>query len=163
MKRFTPMFLFVITFLIFLFAPLMVMAQAGAPVPINPDQTFLSQVLSLIGAFGGLTWMAKVSAICLLIIALTKTSFVAPLWAKLPPLLQTLAAPILALIGGLVSQGTLTWASALAYLGAGAGAVILHELLDGVKTIPGIGPTYIAIINVIEGLLGGPGPTAPTA
>lgn len=130
-------------------------------VTINPDTTFLTQVLQFIQQFGGLGWMAKVSTICLLIVAASKTSFIAPLWAKLPAIVQTLSAPILALIGGIISQGTtLTWASALAYVGAGAGAVILHEVLDGLKTVPGIGAAYVSIINLIEGFLGG-GSSAP--
>jgi hypothetical protein len=159
MKKLTLMVGLMFTFLFTFFA----FSAIAQVVAINPDQTFLAQVLGLIGTFGGLSWVAKVSSICLVIVALTKTSFIAPLWAKLPPLLQTLAAPILGLIGGLIGQGSLTWASALAYVTAGAGAIVLHEILDGIKGIPGIGATYVAIITLIEGFLGGPGPTAPTA
>lgn len=127
-------------------------AQA-VPAP-NPDASFWAQVLGYVQQFGGLAWMAKVAGLCLLIVAAIKTSFVQPLWAKLPPLVQTLIAPLIALIGGIMSLGSgLTFAAAVAYIGSGAGAVIMHELLDGVKSIPGIGTIYVTMIGIIESIL----------
>lgn len=127
-------------------------AQA-VPAP-NPDASFWASVLGYVQQFGGLEWMAKVSGLCLLIVALVKTSFVQPLWAKLPEVVKTLLAPLIALIGGILSLGSgLTFAAAVAYIGSGAGAIILHEILDGVKKIPGIGAIYLTIIGIVESIL----------
>lgn len=122
------------------------------------DAGFFSQLLEFIKAMGGMGWMAKIAAVCMLIVAATKVSFISPLWNKLPNLVKTLLAPMIALIGGLLAMGSdLTWASAMAYVGAGAGAIVLHEILDGIKTIPGIGLAYVTIIDLIGALLGGGG------
>lgn len=127
--------------------------EALAQVVADPNADFFSQLVVLIQGFGGFSWMAKVAGGCLLIIAATKTSFLAPMWAKLPALVQTLAAPVLALIAGVVSMGSsLSLPAVLAYVVSGAGAVVMHEILDGVKGIPGIGSVYLAIISVLEGL-----------
>lgn len=138
------------------FLSFFVFGYAFADSAVVQPQDFLAQILQAVAGFGGLSWMGKVSAICLLIVASMKVSFLQPLWAKLPPIVQTLAAPMIALIGGLLGSAvggqSLTLASALAYVGAGGGAVILHELLDGVKTIPGIGAVMVAIINIIEAI-----------
>lgn len=142
-----------ILFMSVLMWPVMAMAQeAGNPA----DSDFFNQVLGYIGQFGGLSWMAKIAGICLLIIAATKTSFLSKYWQALPNIVQTLGAPLLALLGGFLSMGSqLSFAAAFAYAFAGGGAVIMHELLDGLKTIPGIGSIYVTIINIVESMLGG--------
>lgn len=123
-------------------------AQAAA----NPDSDFFSGVLAFIRDQGGMPWMAKVGAVVLLILASMKVSFLKPLWDKLGAG-KVLGAPILGLIGGLVSMGSaFTWQGALAYITAGAGAVFFHEILDFVKAIPGLGSIYVAIIGIIENI-----------
>jgi hypothetical protein len=142
-------------------------AQA-APAPLDSSQapapSFFQQLVDTIKTFGGLETLAKISAILLLVVASMKVSFLNSLiWSKLGAY-QSLVAPALGLIAGVVSafvgHSGLSLASALgliiAYLGSGVGAVGLHELLDDVKAIPGIGPTYVAIIEAIESALGGP-------
>lgn len=125
----------------------------------STESDFLSQVLSAIQKFGGLSVLMKVSVVILLLISSMKVSFLNQLlWSKLGSW-QKIVAPVLGLAAGLFGLfggGTpVTIASVLAYLGAGLGATGLHELLDGIKTIPGIGPTWVSVISAIESSLGG--------
>lgn len=140
----------------------------------DPNTDFLNDVLKFIASFGGLSSMLKISGILMLIVASMKVTFLAPIWNKLPAVLQTFMAPLLGLAAGLLGLGMsgapVTWASALAFMGAGTGSVFLHEILDGIKALPGIGTVYISIINVIENIpwLGassgsGSNPTPPAA
>jgi len=125
--------------------------------------TFLKQIMDTILQFGGLSFLLKVSSIVTLIVSATKVTFLQKYWEKLGGF-QVLVAPILGLVSGvliLASQGTLTWAGVASYVFAGAGAVVLHELLDAIKTLPGIGAVFIAIIDFISGKLGGQ-PTSPS-
>lgn len=151
-----------------LFLPFMAFAQATTPVVVaDPNSDFFTQLTTFIAQWGGLSSMAKVAGGCLLLIALLKTSFLSNVWQKVPALIQTLTAPILGILAGLIAQGgTMTWATASAYALSGAGAVFLHEILDGVKTIPGLGAIYVTIITLAEGLLGGasvpPASSSPT-
>lgn len=124
---------------------------------INSD-SFVGDVMSVIDQWkGGIPLGLKIACVVLLLIASMKVSFIAPLWNKLGNF-QAFMAPLLGLILGLTllgSGGPITIAAIFAYLASGAGAIALHELLDAIKAIPGIGTAYVAIINVIEGALGG--------
>lgn len=120
-------------------------------------QDFLNLVLNTYKQMGGIPVMAKVALILTVVVSSMKVSFLRTLiWDKLPALAQTLAAPILALIGGtlgyLAGGVKPTLANLVAYVILGAGAVFVHEILDGVKTIPGVGKMVVAVINFIEGL-----------
>ena len=120
---------------------------------------FLAQVLDNIHDFGGLSWIGKVAIIVALLIGSMKvTALNNLLWNKLGKFKAWLA-PVLGLVGGvlsLIASGTpLTLASLMAYMSAGAGAVILVELLEMVKIIPGIGPIWLSLIDVLEKVLGG--------
>ena len=136
-------------------------AQDVAPVD------FFTQVLTAIKTFGGLSWVLKISSIVTLLIASMKVSFLNQyLWTKLGAA-QAWVAPILGLIAGILSLMSggqpLSIAALLAYLSAGSGAIILHELLDSLKALPGLGAIYVAAINVIENVLGGPASLAMKA
>lgn len=137
----------------FLFISLKAAAQAAD----LPASDFLAQVLEAYKAFGGLGAMAKVSAVIMLLVASMKVSFLNDvLWSKLGSA-KVYVAPLLGLIGGLLGVGVdghITLATIFAFVTAGAGAVFLHEILDSVKAIPGIGSAYLALINMLEGLLG---------
>lgn len=139
----------VLTFLVFY------SGLALAQVVVAP-QDFLNQVLVFIQSWGGISSLVKVSGIILLIIASMKVSFLQPYWAKLGSF-QAWLAPILGLIAGVLGlgqAGPITAASVFTYISAGAGAIIMHELLDTVKAIPGIGDLWVTVIGFIEGLLG---------
>jgi len=134
--------------------------------PVDPAADFLSQVSAAVQAFGGMSTLLKIASIVGLVIASLKVSALNDMiWSKLGAL-QAWLAPVLGLVYGLVSMAAkgqpLTVAAVFAYLTAGAGAVVLHELLDTVKAIPGIGTVYVALINMIESALGG-GSTPPPA
>jgi hypothetical protein len=119
---------------------------------------FMTQVLEAIKSFGGLGWMLKVSAVLTVILSSMKVSFFRGLiWDKLGALKPWLA-PVLGLCAGVLTLGaggSITLAGVMAWASAGAGAVILHELLDTVKAIPGLGPMWVSAIDLISGLLGG--------
>lgn len=120
---------------------------------------FLTQVIEVIKNIGGVTTLLKISLVVTLLISSMKVTFLNDLiWSKLGAF-KVYAAPILALIVGICSIGAngspMSWALVFAYLTAGGGAVFLHEILDTIKAIPGLGPIYVTIINLISGLLGG--------
>jgi hypothetical protein len=131
---------------------------------LSPD-SLISAVSTVIQNFGGLSWTLKIACIVLLIIAFMKVSFLSSFWAKLGSF-QAYAAPVLGLILGALTlsvSGPITLAGVLAYLAAGSGAILLHELLDTIKAIPGIGSVYVSIINAIESVLNtnSSGPSTP--
>lgn len=132
------------------------LADAGAA--LSP-QDFAAQVMQSVQGFGGLPWVAKIAVIVTLIIASMKVSVLDDMvWNRLGKF-QAWFAPILGLLGGILSLtlngGQITLPRAFAYMSAGAGAVILHELLDTVKALPGIGAIWVQLIGVVEGALGG--------
>ena len=161
MKRFLP--LFIIT-AIFMFTQL-AFAQS-TPAPAAPDTSvgdFANQVFAAVQGFGGMSWMLKISTIVLLICATMKVSFLVPLWNKLGNF-KAAAAPVLGLVAGLLSYfggGTaFSLATLTAYMVSGAGALALHEILDMVKAIPGLGAGYVTAINFVTSYLGGGTPPA---
>lgn len=151
----TPFKTFFLCLSMMLFA-VFAFAQDTVPAPAETIEGFFSQTLTFIKQFGGLPWVLKIAGISAILISTLKVSTIRELtWDKLGNA-KVWAAPVLGLIFGVLSLGTnLTLASALAYISAGAGAIILHELLDSIKAIPGIGSIWVSIIDVIKSLLGG--------
>ncbi len=123
---------------------------------------FLAQVVAVFQQFGGMSGALKIAAVVTLVIASMKVSFLNSLiWSKLGSA-QAFLAPVLGLVVGilgLAGHAPLSIAAVFAYLSAGAGAIILHELLDAIKGLPGLGAAYVSFINLIESFLGGPAPT----
>lgn len=145
----------------FMFAHFYVPTVFGvdAGVPAEAPADFLSQVFDTIAKLGGMPTMVKISAIIMLVVASMKVSVLKRyVWDRLGPL-QVWLAPVLGLIAGILGLGAngapITLALVLTYVTAGTGAVFLHEILDSLKALPGIGPVYLAIIEVVERLLGG--------
>lgn len=142
----------------FIFTFFFALGALAADSPVDPAN-FLGQVIDFAKSFGGLSSFAKLSGFLLLLVASMKVSFLNDLiWSKLGAL-QTWLAPLIALGTGIfqmVSAGNFSLAGLMAYLAAGVGAVALHELLDTVKAVPGVGSFWVALINVIENALGGP-------
>jgi hypothetical protein len=119
-------------------------------------EQFLAQILDTVVSFGGLPWTLKVAAIITLLIGSLKVSAARPLWDRLGAF-KAFASPVLALALGIITLGagpeSVTLKGVSAYLFAGAGAIILHELLDAVKSLPGVGAAYVGAINLIQGFL----------
>lgn len=131
-------------------------AQDPVPAPAETIEGFFAQTLTFIKQFGGLPWVLKIAGFAAILLSTLKISVLREFtWDKLGNA-KVWAAPVLGLVFGIASLGTnITLASALAYISAGAGAIILHELLDSVKAIPGLGSVWVSIIDVIKSLLGG--------
>lgn len=135
-------------------------AQTAPPPVVVAPADFLTQVLQYIQSWGGLSMFLKVAGAITLIVASMKVTYLNTLiWSKLGAA-KVYVAPVLGLVAGVLGIGNggaaITAASVFAYVSAGAGAVFLHEILDSVKAIPGIGAIYVTIINILEGALGGP-------
>lgn len=136
-------------------APVVVAPVVAAPeIPVTD---FFTQVFEAIKGFGGFSWWMKISAICLLLVSSMRVSILKPLWDKLGAAKIALA-PLLAMIIGVVSlasvDGKISGAAVMAYLLAGGGSIILHQLLDAIKELPMVGPKYDAWIDVLKSLLG---------
>ena len=130
-------------------------ANSVQSAPTLSTDSLISAVSTVIQNFGGLSWSLKIACIVLLIIAFMKVSFLSSFWAKLGKF-QAYAAPVLGLVLGVLTlsvSGPISLAGVMAYLAAGSGAILLHELLDTIKAIPGIGSVYVGIIDAIESVL----------
>ena len=152
-------------------APTMKVVSSAAIVVSEPTMSldqFLALVLEKMKGFGGIPWTLKIAAILMILLGTLKVSFARPVWDKLGPY-KALAAPVLSLLIGIISLGAnpnqmITGPGVVAYLFAGAGAIVLHELIDAIKSIPGIGPTYLNILVFMQTFLkkpGGPTPLTP--
>lgn len=155
MKKFMSSLLMVSLFMM----TSLVCAYAFADESVMEPQDFFAQMMTAIQGFGGLSTMLKISAIITLVVSSMKVSFLnALVWSKLGNA-KAWVAPVLGLIAGVLGLGAdgnpITVASVMAYVAAGGGAVILHELLDTIKAVPGLGPAYIGIISMIQATLGG--------
>lgn len=134
-----------------LFFPLIGFAEE-AELPIGD---FFTMVLEQVKVFGGLPWMGKVAAICFVLVGSMKVTFLRGLiWDRLGSA-KAWVAPVLALIGGIMNMETITLPAILAYMGAGAGAIVLNQLLDLIKAMPGIGAFWIMVIDMIAKVTGG--------
>lgn len=141
-------------FTVFTLALTSAVAFAADPVPPVDFAAFLAQVMELINNFGGLSWMAKVSGIVMLLIGSMKvTPIRAFIWDKIPVGIQPFLAPGLGLIAGLIMIQPLTFASAFAYIMAGSGAIIMYELLDAIKLASAANATVTMVISFIQSIL----------
>ena len=112
-----------------------------------PVSDFLSQVLAFIQGFGGLSMVAKISTAVLLIIASMKVSFIRSfVWDKLGAY-KSFIAPVLGLVFGVLALGDYSLPALGAYFFSGAGAIIMHEILDALKALPVIGEKYKSLIE----------------
>lgn len=120
--------------------------------------TFLGSIFSFVMTHGGLGMPVEIMCICLLLIASMKVTVLDKLiWNHLGAA-QPLLPPLLGLVVGLIMvklNGPISIAAIIAFLGSGAGAIAVHELLDSIKAFPGLGPVYVSVISTVEGYLGG--------
>ena len=142
----------VLFFLLLVLKGISIAHAADADIPV--DQ-FLNLVLEAVKNFGGIPWTLKIASILTLILSTMKVSFMRPLWDKLG-WAKALAAPVLAIVVGLLSLQPFSLAGLVAYLFAGAGAIVLHQMLDGVKGIPGVGGAFVSVIEFLQKMLKAP-------
>ena len=109
-------------------------------------------VISYIFGFNSVPEYAKNSVLVLVVIGLLKSSAALPLWNKLGNF-KVLAAPLLSMLLSLVGVNPFSMSESFI---SGALAIALHEMLDALKAMPGIGPKYQALIAVVERLLRSP-------
>lgn len=120
---------------------------------------FLAQVVELVNSWGGLPWYLRVSGVITILLSSIKVSIIRTwTWDKLGKDAKFWAPMVLALIGGLFAhgQGVFKFDVIFAYLTAGAGAIVLHQILDAVKLIPGIGSVWVGIIEILKLILKAP-------
>lgn len=118
---------------------------------------FFEQVFTLIKSFGGMSFVLKISGVITLIIASMKVSFLQTAWNKFGSF-KVFVTPLLSLVLGVLAvlvTGPFSWAAVGSYVFAGGGAVFLHEILDSLKSIPGISGLYLKLIGVATTMLGG--------
>ena len=131
---------------------------AMAQETMSPDAEFVRQVWDAIQNFGGLNFVARCSLVIMLIISSMKVSFLRPLWTKLGKAQPWLTLG-LGFLGGLadafMGHDKFSWSVVVAYAVAGAGAGYIHDLLDTIKKVPGLGAVYVGLIDVLMEVLGG--------
>lgn len=111
-------------------------------------------ILNLIASFGGLSWVLELAVAIFLIIAFAKLTKLKKPWDELNHL-KALVPLALALLIGILNLQPYSVAGIVAYLLTGAGAMIIHDILQIIKGIPGLGPSYINAIECISRKLGG--------
>jgi hypothetical protein len=116
---------------------------------------WVNQTIAVVQEFiaRNVSWQVEVMAVITLIISSMKVTVLNQwFWSKLGTL-QDWLAPALGLALGMtnVYMGG-NWQDVLAYVAAGAGAPYLHDLLDLIKVLPGIGPLWVDFIDVIENI-----------
>lgn len=119
---------------------------------------FVMQLVYAIRDMGGAGTLAQVAVIVTLLVSSMKVTVLNQLvWQRLGPF-KVLAAPLFALVAGVVGLGAQgappSLARVVAYLSAGAGAIVLHQLLDALKAVPGLGPWYANALEVVSRTLG---------
>lgn len=122
------------------------------------DMSFFEKFLEYVKTVKDLPLVLQISGAIVLIISTMKVSFIKPLWDKLGEKQEWLA-PALGLISGALmgfADGKFDWTVLFTYLFAGAGAPYLHDILDKIKAIPGLGQIWLTVIEVIKKLLFAP-------
>lgn len=124
------------------------------------ETDFLTQVLDFIKAWGGISFTFKMAGIVALLIGSMKVSFLSPIWNWFGRG-KVFVAPTLGFLAGILALGPFSWTKVFAFSLSASGAVILNEILNGLKGFPGFGPMYMTTIEFLSSILGGP-PAPPT-
>ena len=126
--------------------------EAAAPVSI---MDWLSQAFTVVQDFlsSSMTWQVKAAAVIALVISSMNVTVLNQwIWQKLGNF-QIWLAPVLGLVAGIINAlNGGSWSDVWQWVAAGGGAVFVHELLDLIKLIPGLGSIYVNLINMIENI-----------
>jgi hypothetical protein len=141
-------------FLAITFFGVFAFAQDVAPVAVDDTGAFLSEVFKVVMSLGGLSWGAKIAAVCTLLISGLKISALRNWYDKLGAA-KVFLGPLLALVAGLAALPQLSGPAIMAYLLAGGGSIILHQVLDAMKALPWLGVKLKVVIWALQKWLGG--------
>ncbi len=134
------------------FASFAALAQGELP-PTETISDMFGYAVALFHDWKGLTSQAKIASVIFLIVGATKNSALAPHWDKIAKQYKPWVAPFLSLVATLVMVRPLTLESFLAAMATGAAAGYAANLLDLVKTIPGVGKLVVSIIDIVGAIL----------
>lgn len=122
----------------------------------NVDASFLASAWAWVQSLWSDTpLLGKITGGVILIVSSWKVSFLKPLWDKLGEK-QEWVAPVLGLLGGVAAlfvNGEFDLSLLLTSIAGGALAPYVHDLLDYLKAIPGIGKVWLTIIDIIKMVL----------
>jgi hypothetical protein len=122
----------------------------------------LGQAWDLFRSFATLDTPGKISGLVMLLIAFWKSSLAQPYWAKLGSG-QVLVAPALALIVTACAIQPFSWTALWVSVMSGTLAIGIHQLLDGLKGMPWVGPRYVSLIDFFESFFHSPNSPAVQA
>lgn len=121
-----------------------------------PVSTIISQLMKVATDWKAFGWQAGLIALITLLLSTLKNSFLRTyLWDKLGPC-KVFAAPILSMLAIFIGMGEFSWAGALVGITTGGGAIALHQMLDGVKKMPGVGSVALSMADLLGKLLKAP-------
>jgi len=110
-------------------------------------------LLKIVTDWKTLGWSAGVVALLTLIVSTMKNSVLRGLiWDKLG-WAKVFVAPVLGIAMFLIGMQSFSWGAVLLGFTSGVGAIALHQLLDGLKAIPGLGSGFVKLIDFLGGLL----------
>ncbi len=122
-------------------------------------QKLLDYVKGLFDKGNEASLLANVAGGVLILISTMKVSFIKPLWDKLNDGAKGWLGPVLGLVAGLAGMlmnGQFSWSVLLAAAAGGTLTPYLHDMLDLIKKIPGLGSLWVSIIEIIEKVLFAP-------
>lgn len=121
---------------------------------------FIDQVYAALQNFGTLSVLLKASVILTLLISAWKVSVFQPFWnffgnfkAFVPPTFMV----GVVVVQSLISSGKVNWNTVGVAIVVGLTSAGFHDILCDLKSLPGVGPLFIKVIDLIEAFLGGSG------
>ncbi len=131
----------------------------------DADSSFISSLVAWVtNLWSDAPTLGKVTSGIVLLISTMKVSFLKPLWDKLKEKQEWLA-PVLGLVGAIATlfiNGEFSFELLLTGLAGGALAPYVHDLLDYLKAIPGLGKVWLTVIEIFKKVLFAPKETPTT-
>lgn len=118
-------------------------------------QLTVEQLVELFKNWEVISSQMKIAMILVMIIGVVKNSAFES-YFKFFGKWKPVVAPTLSLIVAFLFVQPFTLATALAAITTGVAAGFLSQILDALKTIPGLGSVYVTLIDIIGKLLGKP-------
>ena len=117
----------------------------------------INTVVALAGDAKNLGVLGAVAAGLTLLISTMKNSLISQYtWDKLPAWSKVFVAPVLSLIAAAIVVTPFSLKTVGVSLLMGSASIALHDVLDSVKKMPGIGKTWLKVIDVLGKVLRNP-------